>query len=86
MDKEIVISKNFKDRYEKLNILHQDVAHCKSLQTKGYIKCLEKDLYVIFDSRGTNGIGILDPETFWKAVMSTEIAAFWDFEKKASLN
>ncbi|MFC1517811.1 hypothetical protein ACFL5G_04550 [Candidatus Margulisiibacteriota bacterium] len=86
MNKEIIISNKFMNRFEKLNILHQDVNLCKKLQNGGYVKTLEKDLYVIFDSRGSNGIGILDPQTFWQAVQSTGIATFWDPERKGILN
>ena len=86
MSSNVVISKKFKTKLESMNMLKQSSNLCIKMQKSGLVSKIEDGLYIILDQSTESEVGILDPRSFWEAILSTNLANFWNVKKKALSN
>lgn len=83
MKKQQVISQKFMEQYFSIaKLLFNDAILNKSPKA-GFerVKKIETDLYRLYDDSGKS-VGILDPQTFWRALQKTEVAKHFNWDKE----
>jgi hypothetical protein len=86
MSSKVVISKKFKTKLESMDMLKQSSNLCIKMQKSGLVSKIEDGLYIILDQSSESEVGILDPQSFWEAILSTNLSNFWNVKKKALSN
>ena len=82
MKKQQVISQKFMEQYFSIaKLLFNDAMLNKTTDT-GFdrVKKIETDLYRLYDDSGKS-VGILDPQTFWRALQRTEVSKYFNWDK-----
>jgi len=78
---EVVISDRFKEKAVEYKIYEQ-FQKMEQAAYKGSILRLEEDLYILRDKNNNDICGILDPQSFYEALMDTDVSHLWCFDNK----
>lgn len=81
MNKDLIITEKLKAKINKLDFLNNETVACKKIYRSGSVKKMEDDFYIVSDQEGSN-LGIFDPASFLKTMLSTELGFLWDLRKK----